>query len=85
MDPEEFEAIVRRVVREELHRHYATGGRPHRIVVETPRRGAIASDDEGVQNVRRVLEYTKQIDPHGTMPKEELKHLVRMRFPEYGM
>lgn len=83
MDDDAFEQMMRRVVREELHRFHATGGRPQTVFVETPRRGAISSDDEGMQNVRRVLEYTEQIDPDNTMPKDELKHLMRMKFPEY--
>lgn len=83
MEAEDFEKIVRRVVREELHRYHAVGGRPQTVTVETPRRGAVKYDDEGMQNVRRVLEYSSQIDPDGTMPPEELKHLMRMKFPEY--
>ena len=83
MNAEDLERIVRRVVREELHRYHSTGGKPHTVYVQAPRRGAIAYDDEGMQNVRRVLEYEESIDPDNTMPKEELMHLLRMKFPEF--
>lgn len=35
------------------------------------------------KNIERVYEYTMRIDPDGTMPKDELRHLMRMKFPEF--
>lgn len=83
MDDNELERMLRRVVREELHRYHSTGGKPHTVYVQAPRRGAVAYGDEGMQNIRRVLEYEESIDPDNTMPKDELKHLLRMKFPEF--
>ena len=84
VDAEELEALVRRVIREELHRFHVGGIRAPKVV-EAPRRGAIRYDDPGMQNIRRVAEYTEQIDPDNKMPKDELLHLLRMKFPEFDL
>jgi hypothetical protein len=81
MDADDLERMLRRVVREELQRFHVGGIRaPH--VIERGRRGAQGDDDEGARNTRRTLEYAIQIDPDNTMPKEELLHLMRLKFPE---
>jgi len=77
---EQIETIARRVVREELHRFHVGGFRPPEVV-ERGRRGAHPDDDEGAENIRRTLEYAERIDPDNTMPKEELMHLMRLKFP----
>ena len=82
MNDDELERMLRRVVREELHRYHAGGIRPPKVV-EAQRRGAVSSDDEGMENIRRTLEYSELIDPDNTMPKDELRHLMRMKFPEF--
>lgn len=82
MDAEDLERIVRRVVREELHRFHVGGIRAQTVVERAPNR-AVAPDDEGAKNIERVYEYTMSIDPDGTMPKDELRHLMRMKFPEF--
>lgn len=83
MEADDLERMVRRVVREELHRFHVGGVMP-REVVERPR-GAVSNDDEGSENIRRVLEYTERIDPDNTMPKDELRHLVRLKFPHIDL
>lgn len=82
MDAEDLERIVRRVVREELHRFHVGGIRAQTVVERAPNR-AIAPDDEGAKNIEWVYEYTMSIDPDRTMPKDELRHLMRMKFPEF--
>lgn len=82
MDAEDLERIVRRVVREELHRFHVGGIRAQTVVERAPNR-AVAPDDEGAKNIARLYEYTMSIDPDGTMPKDELRHLMRMKFPEF--
>lgn len=71
---------MRRVVREELQR-FRVGGLRAPTVVYRPR-GTHAGDDEGERNIERTLEYAIQIDPENTVPKEELLHLIRLKFPE---
>ncbi|WP_313366397.1 hypothetical protein [Microbacterium sp.] len=82
MNEDDFERIVRRVVREELHRFHVGGVRV-RTRVERSQNRAVAPDDEGAKNIARLYEYTMSIDPDGTMPKDELRHLIRMKFPEF--
>lgn len=81
MDADDLERMIRRVMREELQRFHV-GGLRAPTVAHRPR-GAQRSDDEGAENIRRVLEYANRIDPDNTMPKEELKHLMRLQFPEF--
>lgn len=81
MEADDLERMLRRIVREELHRFHVGGIRPP-TVVERGRRGAHSDDDEGAENIRRTLEYAERIDPDNTMPKEELMHLMRLQFPE---
>lgn len=52
-------------------------------IVERGRRGAHRDDDEGAEDIRRTLEYAESIDPDNKLPKEELRHLMRMKFPEF--
>lgn len=82
MDDLELERMLRRIVREELHRFHFGGIKPTQIV-ETKRHGAVSTEEEGMENIRRVLEYSARIDPDNTMPKDELKHLMRLQFPEF--
>ncbi|MGM1017338.1 MAG: hypothetical protein ACQEW8_07365 [Actinomycetota bacterium] len=73
--------MIRRVVREELRRFHV-GGLRAPTVVERPRGARGGDDDEGMRNVERTLAYAISIDPDNTMPKEELMHLMRLKFPE---
>ncbi|MGA5646521.1 hypothetical protein ACPCHV_14630 [Microbacterium sp. NPDC088796] len=72
MNAEDLERIVRRVVREELHRFHVGGVRAQPVVERVPNR-AVAPDDEGAKNIELVYEYTMSIDPDGTMPKDEVR------------
>lgn len=83
MNDDDLKRMLRRIVREELHRFHVGGVKPPRVVVERGSRGAHPDDDEGAENIRRTLAYAERIDPDNTMPKEELRHLMRMKFPEF--
>lgn len=80
----DLERMLRRIVREELHRFHVGGGRPP-AVVERGRRGAHPDDDEGAGNIRRTLKYAERIDPDSTMPEGELMQLMRLKFPRAGL
>lgn len=82
MNDDELERMLRRVVREELHRFHVGGLRAPKVVYK-PRRRTREDEEEGARNIERTLEYANSIDPDNTMPKDELRHLMRMKFPEF--
>lgn len=82
MDDQDLERMLRRVVREELHRFHVGGLRAPKVVYRKPRRTR-ADEEEGTRNIERTLDYAHSVDPDNTMPKEELLHLMRMKFPEF--
>lgn len=87
MDADELERIVRRVVREELALSQAHGARRVVTLPATPRPRRATREDEaqGMENIRMVDEYMKQIDPNGRLSREEALQALRLRFPQFGL
>lgn len=79
MEADDLERMLRRVVREELERFHVGG---LRVATVVQRQRSDHRGDDGARNIERVLEYGKSVDPDNTMPKEELLHLMRLKFPE---
>lgn len=80
---QQLETLVRRVVREELQRQHSGTSRPRRAPVQERPRGAIGTDDEGMQNVREALAYMERIDPDGRMTQEEARTALWAHFPQW--
>lgn len=82
VEEDALERMLRRVVREELQRFHVGGLRAPKVVYR-PQRQTRQDEEEGVRNIERTLDYANSIDPDNTMPKDELLHLMRMKFPEF--